>query len=309
MTSLPMRCASKAASEAAARMRAAGNQATQASAPGVSSLVAADKKPATPNIAGARGNPRTASSSAASAAGGSPMEVDPELEVCYSGESDSPSDSKSPATPGPKALGAGTTTAVPRGSRDLRREMFGSSDESEHSSWGSKRSRSHSYDVRAKHEDVNRHDDVDDSSRGHRSRSNTSYCGTRSASTHVGTTQEEKDRNALRSATEKTPWMPSLRNRREWYSCTTGSCRIPLFVSAKDYRTEHEYYIDVFFRHRWYHGNRNRDEGSLMQAWNSFVGNIENVGREVWLDKLIPSRNKFEPKSPTGSRFKLHRLS
>ena len=62
------------------------------------------------------------------------MDADPELEVRYSGESDSPSDSKSPAKPGPKAVGAGTTTAVPHGSRDLRREMSGSSDESEHSS-------------------------------------------------------------------------------------------------------------------------------------------------------------------------------
>ena len=44
--------------------------------------------------------------------------------------------------------------------------------------------------------------------------------------------------------------MPSLRNLREWYGYTTGSFRIPLFdssrlhgldVSAKDYRTEHEY--------------------------------------------------------------------
>ena len=121
-----MRCASKGASKAAARMRAAG----------VLSPADADKQPATPNVAGARGHPRAASPSAASAAGGSPMEVDPELEVRYSGESDSPSDSKSPAKPSPKAVSAGTTTAIPRGSRDLRHEMFDSSDESEHSSPG-----------------------------------------------------------------------------------------------------------------------------------------------------------------------------
>ena len=35
--------------------------------------------------------------SAAEAADGSPMDVDPELEVDYSGELDAPSDSKSPA--------------------------------------------------------------------------------------------------------------------------------------------------------------------------------------------------------------------
>ena len=47
----------------------------------------------------------------------------------------------------------------------------------------------------------------------------------------------------------------------------------------------------------------------LVQAWNSFVGNIENVGCEVWLDKLIAARNRFEQKSTTGARFKLRRLS
>ena len=77
----------------------------------------------------------------------------------------------------------------------------------------------------------------------------------------------------------------------------------------KDYRTEHEYRIDIFFRHRWYHGNRNLDEVLLELAWNYFIGNIENDGREAWLDKLIASRNRFEQKSPTGARFKLHRLS
>ena len=39
------------------------------------------------------------------------------------------------------------------------------------------------------------------------------------------------------------------------------------------------------------------------------MGNIENVGREAWLDKLIAARNGFEQKSPTDARFKLHRLS
>ena len=197
-----MRCTSKATSEAAAQMRAAGNQATQASASDVSSPAAVDKQPTLPNVAGVRGHPSATFPSAASTAGGCPMDVDPELQVRYSGESDFPSDSKSPAKPGPKALGARKTTAVPRGSRDLRHEMFGSSDESEHSSRGSNRSRSHSYDASAKHDDVSRHDDVDDSSRSHRSCSNTIYCGDRSASFSVGTTQEEQVRNALRSAPE-----------------------------------------------------------------------------------------------------------
>ena len=48
---------------------------------------------------------------------------------------------------------------------------------------------------------------------------------------------------------------------------------------------------------------------SLVQAWNSFIGNIETVGRDTRLDKLTAARNKFEQKSITGARFKLHRLS
>ena len=72
--------------------------------------------------------------------------------------------------------------------------MFGSSDESDHSPRRSNRSLSHSYEASAKHEGVCRHNDADDSSRSHRSRSNTSDSGDRGAIVHVGTTNEEHDR-------------------------------------------------------------------------------------------------------------------
>ena len=83
---------SKAATEAAARMRAAGDQDTQDLAAGDYSPAADDEQPATSIVAGARGHPRAASSPANSTAGGSPMDCDPDIEVIYSGESDSPSD-------------------------------------------------------------------------------------------------------------------------------------------------------------------------------------------------------------------------
>ena len=224
-----------------------------------------------PFVAGTRDHPRATSSPTVLAARGSPINVESEEEVLYSGDSDSPSESKSPPKLGHKAVGAETTTAAPRDSLDktMRHEMFGSSDESEDPSRGSNRSRSHSYDVSAKQEDISRHDDINDSSRSHRSRSNPSDCGDRSASTYVGTTQEEQDRDALQSAPENKPWMPSLSNLRQWYGYTAGSCRIPLFdssrlhfldVSAIGFCTEHDYYIEIFFRNRWFHGNRNRDE-------------------------------------------------
>ena len=105
---------SKAATEAAARMHAAGDQDTQDSAAGDYSPAADDEQPATPIVAGARGYPSAASSPADSTAGGSPMDYDPDIEVICSGESDSPSDSKPSANPDRTA--ADTKTSAPRGS-------------------------------------------------------------------------------------------------------------------------------------------------------------------------------------------------
>ena len=89
----------QAETEAAARMRAAGEQDTQDSTAGDNSPDAADEQPATAIVAGARGHPRAVSSPAASAEDGSPMDCDPDVEVIYSSESDSPSDSKPSAKP------------------------------------------------------------------------------------------------------------------------------------------------------------------------------------------------------------------
>ena len=80
-----MRCANKAATDAAERMRADGEQSSQDSVAGARSSAAANKQPTTPKVAGARGNPRTASLSVTSDAGGSTMGDTPEIEVLYSG--------------------------------------------------------------------------------------------------------------------------------------------------------------------------------------------------------------------------------
>uniref|UniRef100_A0AAV1UF80 Uncharacterized protein n=1 Tax=Peronospora matthiolae TaxID=2874970 RepID=A0AAV1UF80_9STRA len=56
-------------------------------------------------------------------------------------------------------------------------------------------------------------------------------------------------------------------------------------------------------------GNHKRDGPSLLQAWNAYIHNLEDVGRDAWNDKLIKARNKFEKRTPTGARYKLHRLS
>ena len=78
--------------------------------------------------------------------------------------------------------------------------------------------------------------------------------------------------------------------------------------SASDFRTEHEFYIDVFFKHQLYSGNHKRDGASLTQAQNAFTHNVREIGRDIWLEKLALSRNRFEKRTSTGARYKLHRL-
>ena len=46
-----------------------------------------------------------------------------------------------------------------------------------------------------------------------------------------------------------------------------------------------------------------------MQAWNAFIRNVKDIGREAWLRKLDASRVRFEKRTPTGAKYKLHRLS
>uniref|UniRef100_A0AAV1VKK3 Mannosyltransferase n=1 Tax=Peronospora matthiolae TaxID=2874970 RepID=A0AAV1VKK3_9STRA len=82
-----------------------------------------------------------------------------------------------------------------------------------------------------------------------------------SASTSIGTSQEERDHSVLRLAPEKKAWMPP-KSVMDHLSATTViviSSRLfdsseihHLDPSAKDYRAEHEFFIDAFFRHRWY---------------------------------------------------------
>uniref|UniRef100_A0AAV1V7H2 Uncharacterized protein n=1 Tax=Peronospora matthiolae TaxID=2874970 RepID=A0AAV1V7H2_9STRA len=68
--------------------------------------------------------------------------------------------------------------------------------------------------------------------------------------------------------------------------------------SAKDYRAENEFFIDAFFKHRWYGGNHKRDGPSLLQAWNAYIHNLEDVGRDAWNDKFIKARDKLEKRTP-----------
>uniref|UniRef100_A0AAV1THF4 Uncharacterized protein n=1 Tax=Peronospora matthiolae TaxID=2874970 RepID=A0AAV1THF4_9STRA len=182
----------------------------------------------------------------------------------------------------------------------MRRSIFGSSDDSDEPSPKRRRSRSR---------DSGANSGVD---------SPMYTTSQRGASTSVGTSQEERDRNVLRLAPEKKAWMPPKSVMDHLSATTSDRYRTRLFdssrfhhldPSAKNYRAENEFFIDAFFRHRWYSGNYKRDGLSLLQAWKAYIHNLEDVGRDAWNDKLIKARDKFEKRTPTGARYKLHSLS
>uniref|UniRef100_A0AAV1UCF5 Uncharacterized protein n=1 Tax=Peronospora matthiolae TaxID=2874970 RepID=A0AAV1UCF5_9STRA len=190
---------------------------------------------------------------------------------------------------------------VKRGMDDaLRRSIFGSSDESDEPSPKRRRSRSR------------------DSGANSGVGSPMDTTSQRGASTSVGTSQEERDRNVLRLAPEKKAWMPPKSVVDHLSATTSDRYRTRLFDSSRIHhldpsainsRAENDFFIDAFFKHRCYSGNHKRDGTSLLQAWNAYMHNLEDVGRDVRNDKLIKSRDKFEKRTPTGALYKLHRLS
>ena len=102
------------------------------------------------------------------------------------------------------------------------------------------------------------------------------------------------DRNILRVAPEK-PWLPPQRVLARLSDTTSDRYRIRLFDSSKlhnldpsasNFRTEHDFFINAFFKHLWYSGNHKRDGPSLFQAWNAFIYNIGDIGRDAWLNTL-----------------------
>uniref|UniRef100_A0AAV1UXJ3 Uncharacterized protein n=1 Tax=Peronospora matthiolae TaxID=2874970 RepID=A0AAV1UXJ3_9STRA len=261
-----MRCASKASENASARLCADAEAETAAT--DVSSVAEATQ-PVSLGDAGA-GHENTH------------VFTEYELGVSYSPDTEDGSvstaiESKPPAK---------------RGMDDaMRRSIFGSSDESDEPP--PKRRRSKSQDSVA-HSGVG--SPIDTTSQ-------------RGASPSVGTSQEERDRSVLRLATEKKAWMPPKSVMDHLSATTSDRYRTRLFDSsrihhldpkAKDYHTENKFFIDAFFKYRWYSGNHKRDGPSLLQAWNAYIHNLEDVGRDAWNDKLIKARDKFEKRTPTG---------
>ncbi|CAI5709831.1 unnamed protein product [Peronospora effusa] len=276
-----MRVAAKAAKSSAARLCAAATEASQPQPADTNVSAGCQHQPATP-VAGSRS--------------ASPREdVDPELVVDYSGESDDASGSKSPI-PLPGSPRGDTSS-----SNATKRDRDDSPNESKDSDSGGDRKG----DVSAS-TDINAHSvgtSVDTNARG--------------VGTSVDTTQEALDRDVLRLAPDRKPWMLPKHLLDRWSGKTNERFPIPLFdasklhgldASAKNFRTENDYYIDVFLEHRWYGPHKKRETDAFLQSWNAFITNVLNVGKEAWFQRLFASRNKFEKRSTSGACYRLHRL-
>uniref|UniRef100_A0AAV1TH35 Uncharacterized protein n=1 Tax=Peronospora matthiolae TaxID=2874970 RepID=A0AAV1TH35_9STRA len=211
-----MRCASKTAESASARLCADAEAETAAT--DVSSVAEATQ-PVSPVFAGARHEDTHVFT-----------EYERGVSYCPDTEDGSVStaiESKPPAK---------------RGMDDaMRRSIFGSSDESDEPSPKRRRSRSQ------------------DSGANSGVGSSIDTPSQRGTSTSVGTSQEERDRSVLRLAPEKKAWMPPKSVMDHLSATTSDRYRTRLFdssrihhldPSAKNYRTEHEFFIDALFKHR-----------------------------------------------------------
>ena len=97
----------------------------------------------------------------------------------------------------------------------------------------------------------------------------------RGFSTSINTMQEARHRGILRVSPEKKAWLPSDRVLDCLSDTVNGRYRIRIFdssilhkldSSASDFRTEHDFFVTVVFKHRWYSKNHKRDGESLTQA-------------------------------------------
>uniref|UniRef100_A0AAV1U810 Uncharacterized protein n=1 Tax=Peronospora matthiolae TaxID=2874970 RepID=A0AAV1U810_9STRA len=207
-----MRCANKAAESASARLCADAEAETAAT--DVPSVAIATQS-VSPGDAGARHEDTH-------------VFTEYELGVSYSPDTEDGSVSKAIESKPPSKRGMDDA---------MRRSIFGSSDSSDEPS--PMRRRSKSQDSGA-HSGVG--NPIDTASQ-------------RGASASVGTSQEERDRSVLRLAPEKKAWMPSKSVMDHLSATTSDRYRTRLFdssrihhldQSAKDYHTDHDFFIVVF---------------------------------------------------------------
>ena len=225
MGSKSMRVAAEAAKLAVARMRAAGENSSQASPAGDQSPAVTREQQAVPVVTSPRGDsPRATHASADTAGATTRTEDEPGIEPIYSGESDDSSNSMAACT-NSVSPGVDANRARLTGSGDYAaqlREVLGSDHSSDDSS-------SHASPLDSKQ----RGDGGDALMRRHERNSSRDRAAT-GVSASADTNQEARDRNVLRHAPQvESPWMPPSKELDRVAGMTTKRDRIPLFDCRK----------------------------------------------------------------------------
>ena len=107
---------------------------------------------------------------------------------------------------------------------------------------------------------------------------------------HTGTRGTGKDTTSNHD--DMKPWRLTKQLINSLSQATRQHHRIPLFdaseihclrSSANNFRAKEDFYLDAFFEIRWYNDKQKRDKASSLAAWNAFIPNVQNSGRERWL--------------------------
>ena len=105
-------------------------------------------------------------------------------------------------------------------------------------------------------------------------------------------------------------WLDDYNAMKEAFGEDTKNIVVPAMIKDKVEQKE-EFYIDIFFRNRFYQGksfNQSDTKKDLIKSWKFFADTYSDDPKQ-WLEELDFRRTKFEAYSFVGASMAVHRLS